>query len=398
MMRRRLALVALLAVFGLIVAACGDDTTETTAATTTTEAVTTTAAPTTTAGQTTTEATTTTAAPIAAKMCQVTDFGGIDDQSFNQTAWAGMEQAQAELGVDVAYLESDDATDYAPNIQAFLDEGCDLIITVGFNLAADTAAAACANPTQLFAILDEGPAYYPGSAWADGEGNALCDFSNVRGVGFQTDEAAFLAGYLAAGVTQTGVVATFGGIAYPTVTIFMDGFVKGVRYYNEINGTDVQTLGWDPETQEGIFVGNFESQDDGRAQGESLSDEGADIILPVAGPVGLGTAAACAELGCLVVGVDADQFLTAPTYAAVWLTSIMKNMDVAVYNTIVNVLNLGSVGNAYLGNLTNGGVGLAPYHDNADMVPAELTAAIEQLQADIIAAGGLAAFLAPPEE
>ena len=94
-----------------------------------------------------------------------------------------MEQAQAELGVDIAYLESDDATDYAPNIQAFLDEGCDLIITVGFNLAADTAAAACANPTQLFAILDEGPAYYPGSAWADGEGNALCDFSNVRAVG-----------------------------------------------------------------------------------------------------------------------------------------------------------------------------------------------------------------------
>ena len=168
------------------------------------------------------------------------------------------------------------------------------------------------QPDQLFAILDEGPAYYPGSAWADGDGNPLCDFSNVRGVGFQTDEAAFLAGYLAAGVTQTGVVATFGGIAYPTVTIFMDGFVKGVRYYNEINGTDVQTLGWDPDTQEGIFVGNFESQDDGRAQGESLSDEGADIILPVAGPVGLGTAAACAELGCLVVGVDADQYLTAP--------------------------------------------------------------------------------------
>lgn len=371
MRNKRLIWVAVLAAFALLVAACGDD-----AATTTTTAA----------------ETTTTAPPV--KMCQVTDFGGIDDQSFNQKAWEGFQQAADQFGVDIKYLESDDATDYAPNIQSFLDEGCELIVTVGFNLAADTAVKACANPDQLFAILDQTPAdIYPGSAWADADGNPLCDFANVRGITFLTDESAFLAGYLAAGVTETGTVATFGGIAYPTVTIFMNGFVKGVRYYNEINGTDVQTLGWDPDTQEGIFVGNFESQDDGRAQGESLNDEGADIILPVAGPVGLGTAAACLERGCLVIGVDADQYLTAPEYGPVWLTSILKNMDVAVLDTVTNVLDTGTVGPAFIGNLANGGLGFAPYHDNASRVSAELAAAIETVKAEIIAAGGLAAFL-----
>ena len=359
MRNKKFVLVAVLAAFALLVAACGDDD----------------------------------GGGAGKKMCQVTDFGGIDDQSFNQTAWAGFEQAADQLDVEIAYLESDDATDYAPNIQSFIDGGCDLIVTVGFNLAADTAASACANPEQLYAILDEAPAFYPGSAWADADGNPLCEFTNVRGVTFQTDEAAFLAGYLSAGITETGIVATFGGIAYPTVTIFMNGFAQGVDYYNQAKGTAVQVLGWDPAAQEGIFVGNFESQDDGRAQGESLSDEGADIILPVAGPVGLGTAAAALERGFLVVGVDADQYLTAPEYGAAWLTSILKNMDVAVLDTVTNVVENGAVGDAFVGTLANGGLGLAPYHDNEDMVPPELTAEIEQLKADIIAAGGLAAFL-----
>jgi basic membrane protein A and related proteins len=397
MMRRRLALVALLAVFGLIVAACGDDeATTTSSAVTTTEATTTTAAPTTTEAPTTTAGPTTTMAP-SAKICQVTDVGGIDDQSFNQTAWKGMEQARDTLGVTVEYLESQAATDYRPNIDSFVTEGCDLIITVGFLLAGDTAAAACDYPDQRFAIIDQLPEFYPGSSWADADGNALCDFSKVRGLTFQTDEAAFLAGYLAAGMTTSGVVGTFGGMNIPPVTIFMDGFVKGVAYYNTINGTAVTALGWNTETLEGLFTGNFESLDDGRAFAENLNDEGADIIMPVAGPVGLGTAAACMERGCLVVGVDADWYNTAQDYRSIELTSVLKNMDAAVLNTITNVLNLGAVGNLYVGTLANGGVGLAPYHDLEAQVPAELAAAMTQLQADIIAAGGLAAFLAPPE-
>jgi basic membrane protein A len=389
MMRRRLGLVALLAVFAVLMAACGG----TTAETTTTAAPTTTAASTTTAATSSSEAPTTTMAPAAGLFCQVTDTGGIDDQSFNQTAWRGMELARDQLGVDIAYLESQAATDYRPNIDSFVNQGCELIITVGFLLAQDTALAACDYPTQLFAIIDQMPEYYPGSPWADADGNPLCDFSNVRGIMFQTDEASFLAGYLAAGVTTSGVVGTFGGMNIPSVTIFMDGFVKGVDYYNQMNGTDVVALGWDPATSEGLFTGNFESLDDGRAFAENLNDEGADIILPVAGPVGLGTAAACMDRGCLVIGVDADWYNTAPDYQSIELTSVLKNMDVAVLNTITNVVTLGAVGNLYMGTLENGGVGLAPYHDLETMVPAELAAAVQQLQADIIAAGGLAAFL-----
>jgi basic membrane protein A len=389
MMRRRLGLVALLAVFAVLMAACGG----TTAETTTTAAPTTTAASTTTAAPTTTAGPTTTAAAAAELFCQATDVGGIDDQSFNQTAWHGMELARDQLGVQVEYLESQTAADYRPNIDSFVNQGCRLIITVGFLYANDTAQAACDYPTQLFAIIDQMPEYYPGSPWADADGNPLCDYSNVRGIMFQTDEASFLAGYLAAGVTTSGVVGTFGGMNIPSVTIFMDGFVKGVNYYNQMNGTDVVALGWDPATQQGLFTGNFESLDDGRAFAENLNDEGADIILPVAGPVGLGTAAACEDRGCLVIGVDADWYNTAPDYQNIELTSVVKNMDVAVLNTITNVVTLNAVGNLYMGTLENGGVGLSPYHDLETMVPAELAAAVEQLKADIIAAGGLAAFL-----
>ena len=114
---------------------------------------------------------------------------------------------------------------------------------------------------------------------------------------FATDQAAFLAGYLAAGMTKTGVLGTFGGINIPTVTVFMDGFVHGANYYNEKKGTSVSVLGWDPEAKEGLFTNNFESLDDGRAFAQNLYDEGADIVLPVAGPVGLGSAALADELG-----------------------------------------------------------------------------------------------------
>ena len=112
-----------------------------------------------------------------------------------------------------------------------------------------------------------------------------------------TDEAAFLAGYLAAGVSKSGVVGTFGGINIPPVTIFMDGFYHGVQHYNKTKGTSVQVLGWDPATKEGLFTNNFSNLDDGRAFAKNLNDEGADIVMPVAGPVGLGSAALATELG-----------------------------------------------------------------------------------------------------
>ena len=167
--------------------------------------------------------------------CQVTDVGGIDDKSFNATAWKGMEDAVADKGIEAKYLESQQQTDYEANINAFLEEGCDLIMSVGFLLGDATAAAAAANPDQMFGIVDVN--------WLAAD--------NLYGSGFAINEATFLAGYLAAGMSETGVVGTYGGIQIPPVEVFMDGFVLGVEKYNEVHGTDVQALGWRIEALRG---------------------------------------------------------------------------------------------------------------------------------------------------
>ncbi len=166
-----------------------------------------------------------------------------------------------------------------------------------------------------------------------------------------------------------GVVATFGGIKLPTVTIFMKGFEAGVKYHNEVKGTKVEVLGWETAKDEGVFVNNFESLDDGRKTAESFMDEGADIIMPVAGPVGQGSAAACKEKGCMIIGVDADWYLTVPDSKEVFLTSVIKNIDVGVYEAIKSVADGTFKGGTYVGTLKDGGVGIAPFHDFESKVP-----------------------------
>ena len=316
---------------------------------------------------------TTTTPPVAGdkvKVCQITDTGGIDDKSFNATAWKGIEDAAAQLGIEGKYLESKEVADYEKFLNAFLEEECDLIVTVGFLIGDATQAAAEANPDAKYSIVDYN--YDPAIA-------------NVVGQIFDTDEAGALAGYLAAGITQTGIVGTFGGLPIPTVTIFMDGFVKGVDLYNKAKGTDVKVLGWDVETQTGLFSNSFDDQQKGNELAKSLMDEGADIIMPVAGPVGLGAAAAINERGnAYLIGVDSDWALTSPEYANITLTSVMKMMDATTLEVIQSVLDGTFKGGDVVGTLANGGVAIAPYHDLASLVPAELTAEIEQLKADII--------------
>jgi len=298
--------------------------------------------------------------------CQVTDVGGIDDKSFNATAWKGIQDAIAGLGIEGKYLESQQQTDYEANINAFVEEECDLIVSVGFLLGDATIAAATANPDQLFGIVDVDYLESP----------------NLYGSGFAINQSTFLLGYLAAGMSETGVVATFGGVNIPPVTIFMDGFVLGVEYYNEVKGTDVQVLGWDVAAQDGLFVGNFESTDDGRTMGESLLDEGADIIMPVAGPVGAGTLAVLEERGAgYLIGVDNDWSLQYASQADIILASAMKNMDVYVYELIEATMNDAFEAGNFLGTLENGGVGLT--YGGVD-VPADLKAEVDGLVPMII--------------
>jgi basic membrane protein A len=378
--KRYLRYFALVSVFALVLAACGDgeggDTTTTAAEEPTTSAA---EEPTTTAG----EETTTTAGEVMPEpilACQVTDTGGIDDKSFNQTAFKGITDA-VEAGYAVPesdYIESQADTDYGPNIQAWLDEGCDLIITVGFLLGTATQEAAAANPDQAFEIIDF--AYDP-------------EIPNVRGAVFGTTDAAFLAGYLAAAVSETGVVATYGGIQIPCgVTCFMDGFVYGVRYHNQEKGTDVQVLGWNPEEQTGTFTGDFENADNGRNVTQSFVDEGADVILPVAGPVGVGSAALAQELGNVwVIGVDADWFETLPDYSDVILTSVLKGLDVAVFETIKDVAEGDFEGGTRLFTIAEDGVGIGAINE---AVPAELVAEVEAIKAGLSDGSIVAADLA----
>ena len=324
--------------------------------------------------------------PVPAfKVGQVTDLGGVDDKSFNASAWKGAEDAIADLGVEAKYLESQQQSDYAKNIQQYLDEGTDVIITIGFLLGVDTAKSAIANPDQKFAIVDY---TYP-DCWPGAEVGVVCgtdqELANVRGLSFQTDQAAFLAGYLAAGMTETGKVATYGGLPIPTVTIFMKGFEAGVKYYNAQKGTAVEVLGWNSATGEGTFTNNFESTDDGRRLAESFMQEGADIILPVAGQVGLGSAAVCKETGsCKVIGVDADWVETAPEYKEVVLTSVLKLIDVAVYNTIKDAVEGNFTGGTVVYTIADGGVDIAPFHEFDSAVSAELKAELEAIKAALI--------------
>jgi basic membrane protein A len=311
--------------------------------------------------------------------CQVTDTGGVDDRSFNQTAFAGLEEAADEIGFDASVLESQAESDYAPNIQSFIDQGCDLIVTVGFLLGGATADAALANPDQNFAIVD-----YDYSVDA---GDAQDEFDNIRELTFSTDQAAFLAGYVAAAMTETGTVGTYGGINIPTVTIFMKGFQLGIEKYNEDNGTDVQLIGWDNAANDGLFTGDFENQANGRATTEGLLDDGADIIMPVAGPVGLGTIEAIRarpDSNAKVVWVDTDGCVSVPDDCDLFLTSVMKNMDVAVHDATVQAAEGNFEGGLYTGTLENDGVGLGPFNEFEDQVPDEVKTAVDDLRQQII--------------
>ncbi|MGH9246145.1 MAG: BMP family lipoprotein [Acidimicrobiales bacterium] len=305
--------------------------------------------------------------------CQVTDTGGVDDRSFNQTAYDGVVRAADELGVQESVLESQSEADFESNIQTFIDQGCDMIVTVGFLLGPATQAAAEANPDQQFAIVD--------FDFFDQDSGDDITLDNVRELTFATDEAAFLAGYLAAGMTQTNKVGMYGGLEIPTVTIFMDGFQAGVDYYNQQKGTSVEAVG------RNLFTGSFEDQTTGRATTEQLLDEGADIIMPVAGPVGLGSIEAIRARGntARLIWVDTDGCISVEAACDLFLSSVEKKMDNAVFDTVQSAVNGEFEGGLYSGTLENDGVGIAPFHEFEGQVDPALAAEIEDLQAQIIA-------------
>lgn len=328
----------------------------------------------------TTSSSTSTTGATAGKLlgCMVTDTGGIDDKSFNASSWQGMQEAQAAepSKITVKYLQSTSTADYAPNISAFLGQKCGIIVTVGFLMASATQTAAKSNPSEKFAIVD-----YP-----------KFPQTNIDSLVFNTVQDGYLGGYLAAGMTKTGKVATFGGQKLPTVTIYMDGFWDGVQAYNAAHHKNVQVLGWNEQTQSGEFTNSFTNVTLGQTITQTFISEGADIIFPVAGLVGLGAAKAVQNADNAagtqkvnMMWVDTDGCVSAPQYCKYFITSVEKGIQTAVKTAVTSAANGTFTGGVYIGTLANGGVGLAPYHDFATQVPASLQAEINTLKANIIA-------------
>ncbi|QCB95404.1 BMP family ABC transporter substrate-binding protein [Cellulomonas shaoxiangyii] len=316
-----------------------------------------------------------TAAASDFKACMVSDQGGWDDQSFNQSGYEGLQRAAEELGVEVNAVESTADADYGPNIDSLVQDGCTYIIGVGFLLEPAIQEAAEANPDIQFGLID--------SAFSDDEFNTI-ELDNAKPLLFNTAEAAFLAGYVAGATTETGIVGTFGGLPIPSVQIFMDGFVDGVAQWNEDSGEDVQVLGWDKETQEGQFSGDFETQANGQNITQGFLDQGADIIMPVAGPVGQGAAAAAeGKPGAKIIWVDSDGF-ESTEYGSIILTSVMKEIGQAVFDSIQQASEGEFTNEPYVGTLENEGVGIAPFHDFEDAVPQDVKDRVEELQSQIV--------------
>ncbi|MGE5830321.1 MAG: BMP family lipoprotein [Micromonosporaceae bacterium] len=301
--------------------------------------------------------------------CMVTDIGGIDDRSFNTSAWKGLQNAKAQQpSIEIKNVSSKAESDYEPNLTGFVQQKCDFILAVGGLMFNATQKVATANPNQQFAIVD-----------------ASIPLANVNSMQFNTAQAAFLAGYLAAGMSKSGKVATYGGIKIPPVTIFMDGFADGVAHYNTAKGKSVQVLGWNKGTQNGTFAESFIDQAKGKQISDTFVAQGADVIMPVAGGTGLGTATAAKASGQYsVIWVDVDGCESNAANCGAFLTTVVKNIPDAVRDAVLKGFSGGDLKAGFLGTLANNGVSIAPYHDFDSKIPAALKAELDTLKADII--------------
>lgn len=319
------------------------------------------------------------------KACLSLDTGGPADKNFNQSAYEGLEALKAE-GFQTAYTTAVDDSSYAPNIQQLIDEGCNSVIAVGYNqgTALQAAALDATNADIAFGWVD--------ATWALEDGTIPANFT---GIDFQIDEASMLAAYLAAGISTTKVIATYGGAPYPGVTKFMDGWVAGAKYYADKKGVAIDVLGWDPVAATGTFNPSTAPFNDvvfGKTTAEAFMGQNADVVHAVAGTTGNGTYQAMMDAGKYSVGVDLDQCVSLPEYCGTLLTSAQKNIGAAVI-TAVNSAYEGNMGGTnYIGTLENGGVQIATLDRTESawtatfgtLVTAELKAEVEALKAAII--------------
>ena len=311
--------------------------------------------------------------------CEVTAFPPLNDRSFNQAVYDGLTDAATTWGISVRARVTDPPNEQAAkqNVEAFVKQRCGLIVTVGGFMASLTADFARRNANLNFLTTDD---------------TATHHLDNLASVVFEVDQAAFLAGYLAAGVTRTGTVATFGGRATTTVTPYLRGFAAGVLRYNREHAAHVKLLGWYTESGTGVYVTEDPRDNDvfGDPTRSAILTRNfiraqADVIMPVAGnggEVGAGRAVRASRQPVLLIGVDTDQHYAAPQFVDLWLTSVLKVYRRMVYlaigETVLGRFESGPI----RGNLANGGVALAPYYGLGG-VPKRLRRELEKVQKGI---------------
>lgn len=305
------------------------------------------------------------------KACMVLDTGGVDDRSFNQSSYAGFQNAKkSNSKLAISYVSSNSQNDYPPNLNAEVNKGCDTVVAVGGLMADAVKKVSAQNTDTQFAEVDA-PSSGP----------------NVYGLQYNTAQGGFLGGYLAAAMSKTGKVATFGGLNIPPVTIYMDGYWEGVQYFNKQKGKNVKVLGWNEKDQKkGTFAQSFTDQNKGLSISKAFIQQGADVVFPVAGGTGLGAGAAAQASGgdVSVIWVDTDGCESAAQYCKYFLTSVTKGITSSVQKYVEKAAAGSFPTGNYVGTLDNDGTGLAPFHEFDGKVPSDLKSELDTIKQDII--------------
>jgi basic membrane protein A and related proteins len=286
------------------------------------------------------------------KIGMVTDVGGVNDGSFNQSAWEGLQRAGEAFGCEVKYIESKGDADYVPNIESFLDEDYDLIVCVGYMMADAVRDAAELYPDQKFAIIDDA---------------SNADLDNVTCMMFEQEQASYLVGLAAGYTTESNIVGFVTGAANETMNSFGYGYCAGVLDANP----DATILQYN--------ANNFGDASGGKTAVNTMVTKGADVVFHAAGGTGIGVIDGCKENKIWAIGVDSDQSPLAPETI---LTSALKRVDNACYDATKKTI-LGTLeGGVETYDLAAGGVDIAPTKDNLSK---DVLEKIEKAKKDIIA-------------
>jgi len=292
-------------------------------------------------------------APGQTTLGMVTDVGGLGDRSFNDSAYRGLQRAQSQLGAYVQVLQSRSAADYQPNLIALTNLHFDMIYAIGFLMGLDLDSVAKQNPSQQYAIID-----------------AVVDDPNVVSITFREQDGSFLAGALAAMVSKTHHIAFLGGQDIPLLRKFEAGYTAGAREVDPTIKVDVK------------YVGNFDDVAAGQELSDVLYNGGADIVYAAAGKAGLGTADAVkAREGCYMIGVDSDQDALVPGKV---LTSMVKKVDVAVYNVAAALQRGHPMHGHVVFGLKDGAIGLTDFRFTKDAIGARNLARLGAIEAAIV--------------